>query len=61
MGFAATIGGTRYMFPDLRVLLAKATPRRAGDVLAEIAAADATKRVAAQMALADLPAFPFSR
>jgi ethanolamine ammonia-lyase large subunit len=54
MGFAATIDGTRYMFPDLRVLLAKATPRRAGDVLAEIAAADATERVA-EMALADLP------
>ena len=55
MGFAATAGGTRYVFPDLRVLLAKATPRRAGDVLAEIAASDATERVAAQMALADLP------
>jgi len=55
MGFAAIIGGTRYVFPDLRVLLAKATPRRAGDVLAEIAASDATERVAAQMALADLP------
>src|SRR3954447_1685483 len=55
MGFAATLGGTRYVFPDLRVLLAKATPRRAGDVLAEIAASDATERVAAQMALADLP------
>jgi ethanolamine ammonia-lyase large subunit len=55
MGFAAAISGTRYVFPDLRVLLAKASPRRAGDVLAEIAASDATERVAAQMALADLP------
>ena len=55
MGFAATAGGTRYVFPDLRVLLAKATPLRAGDVLAEIAASDATERVAAQIALADLP------
>ena len=55
MGFATTIGGTRYVFPDVRVLLAKATPRRAGDVLAGIAASDATERVAAQMALADLP------
>ena len=55
MGFAATIGGTRYMFPELRVLLAKASPKRAGDVLAEIAASDATERVAAQIALADLP------
>ena len=55
MGIAATVGGTRYVFPDLRVLLGKATPRRAGDDLAEIAAVDATERVAAQMALADLP------
>jgi ethanolamine ammonia-lyase large subunit len=51
----ATIGGTRYSFPDLRTLLAKATPRRAGDELAGIAAASATERVAAQLALADLP------
>ena len=55
MGIAATVGGTRYVFADLRVLLGKATPRRAGDDLAEIAAVDATERVAAQMALADLP------
>ena len=55
MGFATTLGGTRYVFPDLNGLLAKATPRRAGDALAEIAASDATERVAAQMALADLP------
>jgi ethanolamine ammonia-lyase large subunit len=51
----ATIGGTRYGFPDLRNLMAKATPRRAGDELAGIAAASAAERVAAQMALADLP------
>src|SRR6202521_164886 len=51
----ATIGATRYNFPDLRTLLAKATPRRAGDELAGIAAASATERVAAQLALADLP------
>jgi ethanolamine ammonia-lyase large subunit len=55
MGFAATLGGTRYVFPDLKALLAKATPQRAGDLLAEIAAADGTERVAAQLALADLP------
>jgi ethanolamine ammonia-lyase large subunit len=55
MGFATTLAGTRYVFPDLKVLLAKAAPKRAGDALAEIAASDATERVAAQMALADLP------
>jgi ethanolamine ammonia-lyase large subunit len=55
MAHTATIGGTRYVFADLKTLLAKATPRRAGDMLAGIAAADATERVAAQFALADLP------
>ncbi len=55
MAHTATVGGTRYVFADLKVLLAKATPHRAGDALANIAAADATERVAAQMALADLP------
>jgi ethanolamine ammonia-lyase large subunit len=55
MAHAAAIGGTRYVFADLKTLLAKATPKRAGDMLAGIAAADATERVAAQYALADLP------
>ncbi|HEX5319381.1 MAG TPA: ethanolamine ammonia-lyase subunit EutB [Stellaceae bacterium] len=54
-GYAATVAGTRYNFPDLKTLLARATPLRSGDVLAGIAAADATERVAAQLALADLP------
>ena len=55
MAFFATVGNSRYAFADLKTLLAKATPKRAGDALAEIAAADATERVAAQLALADLP------
>jgi ethanolamine ammonia-lyase large subunit len=55
MGFAANIGNTRYVFADLRELLAKATPLRSGDVLAGLAAASAEERVAAQYALADLP------
>ena len=55
MPYAHTIGGTRYVFADLKTLLASATPQRSGDLLAEIAAADGTERVAAQLALADLP------
>jgi ethanolamine ammonia-lyase large subunit len=55
MGFAQTLGGTRYVFPDLRTLLARATPLRSGDVLAGLAAESAQERVAAQRALADLP------
>src|SRR3954471_18409927 len=55
MGFAQVVGGTRHVFPDLRTLLARATPLRSGDVLAGVAAGSAQERVAAQRALADLP------
>jgi ethanolamine ammonia-lyase large subunit len=55
MPYAHTLAATRYVFDDLRVLLAKATPLRSGDVLAGLAAATAAERVAAQMALADVP------
>jgi ethanolamine ammonia-lyase large subunit len=50
-----TIDGVSYTFDGLKDLLAKATPPRAGDALAGIAAATAVERVAAQMTLADLP------
>jgi ethanolamine ammonia-lyase large subunit len=53
--YAHSVGGTRYRFPDLKTLLARATPRRSGDVLAGVAAASMAERVAAQAALADLP------
>src|ERR1700733_10748924 len=44
-----------YNFDDLRDLMAKASPYRAGDALAGIAAESAEQRAAAQMILADLP------
>jgi ethanolamine ammonia-lyase large subunit len=55
MSFAASLNGTRYVFPDLKALLACASPRRSGDELAGIAAQSDEQRVAAKMALADLP------
>ena len=55
MPFAATIGSTRYVFGDLKELLAKASPPRSGDRLAGIAAETAAECVAAKMALADVP------
>ncbi|MFZ4405757.1 MAG: ethanolamine ammonia-lyase subunit EutB [Paracraurococcus sp.] len=55
MAFAQVVGSTRFVFPDLRALLARATPLRSGDVLAGVAAETAQERVAAQRALADLP------
>lgn len=48
-------GGTTYNFGSLKELMAKASPRRSGDELAGIAAADYQERVAAQMCLADVP------
>jgi ethanolamine ammonia-lyase large subunit len=49
------VGVTTYAFRDLKDLMAKATPARSGDSLAGVAASSAEERVAAQMALADLP------
>lgn len=59
MGYAHTVGATRHVFDDLRTLMARATPLRSGDELAGIAARSAEERVAAQMALADLPLATF--
>lgn len=57
--FVHTVGAHIYRFRDLRDLLAKATPLRSGDLLAGVAAGNAQERVAAQMALADLPLVTF--
>jgi ethanolamine ammonia-lyase large subunit len=53
--FASTLGGQRYVFEDLKTLLARATPARSGDELAGLAAATQVERVAARWALADVP------
>ena len=55
MPYKTTIAGTVFNFADLRDLMAKATPERSGDQLAGIAADGPVQRLAAQMALADLP------
>ena len=55
MSFRHSIRHQVYEFTDLKTLLAKATPARSGDYLAGVAAASAQERVAAQMALADVP------
>jgi ethanolamine ammonia-lyase large subunit len=57
--YATTLQATRYVFPDLRRVMAKATPSRSGDQLAGVAAESAVERVAAQMVLADLPLATF--
>jgi len=55
LAYRATVAGTVHRFDDLKSLMARATPFRSGDALAGVAASTAAERVAAQMALADLP------
>lgn len=55
MAYRHVIGQRAYVFEDLKTLLARASPLRSGDVLAGVAAATYEERVAAQMALADVP------
>ena len=61
MGHAQTVGNHVYRFDDLKALLAKATPPRSGDQLAGIAAGSAEERMAARLALAELPLSTFLR
>jgi len=55
MSYRYTIQNHTYNFDSLKTLLAKASPFRSGDALAGVAAADYKERVAAQLALADVP------
>ncbi|MGJ0507732.1 MAG: ethanolamine ammonia-lyase subunit EutB [Methylocystis sp.] len=57
--YAIDVQGTRYTFPDIKSLMAKATPLRSGDCLAGITAQSEVERIAAQMRLADLPLATF--
>lgn len=55
MKYRQTIGQTVYVFSDLKMLLAKASPFRSGDALAGVCAGSYEERVAAQLTLAELP------
>ena len=55
MVYRHAIDATSYVFPDLRDLMAKASPPRSGDRLAGIAADSARQMIAARIALADVP------
>jgi ethanolamine ammonia-lyase large subunit len=59
MAYNHTAGMRSFQFPDLRTLLAKASPARSGDYLAGVGAEDDTERAAAQLALADTPLTDF--
>ncbi|WP_259067602.1 ethanolamine ammonia-lyase subunit EutB [Mucilaginibacter sp. X4EP1] len=53
--FQYTVRNIVYSFGDLKTLLAKASPYRTGDALAGVCADSYEERVAAQIALADVP------
>ncbi|MCC8407967.1 ethanolamine ammonia-lyase subunit EutB [Mucilaginibacter sp. UR6-1] len=55
MSYRYTIKDRVYRFNNLKDLLAKASPYRSGDVLAGVAAETYEERVAAQIALSDVP------
>ncbi|MCH8332813.1 ethanolamine ammonia-lyase subunit EutB, partial [Candidatus Sumerlaeota bacterium] len=59
MQYKATLSERTWQFKSLRELLAKASPRRSGDELAGVAAASARERVAAQIALSEVPLAQF--
>lgn len=61
MAYRCTIQHITYRFDNLGALLAKASPFRSGDALAGLSAGSYEERVAAQMALADLPLTTFLR
>jgi ethanolamine ammonia-lyase large subunit len=61
MAYQHTIRNTNYTFSDLPTLLAKASPLRSGDVLAGLAADTYEERVAAQLALSNVPLSEFLR
>ena len=53
--YSFTVRDIVYRFADLKTLLAKASPLRTGDALAGVCAESYEERVAAQIALADVP------
>jgi len=53
MSYAAVVHGERFVFADLRELLAKANERKSGDEIAGLAARTERERAAAKAALAD--------
>lgn len=55
MSYAHVLRGQRFRFADLRELMARANEEKSGDKLAGVAAESAQERVAAKLALAEVP------
>jgi ethanolamine ammonia-lyase large subunit len=60
MPYTVTVRGVTHTFPDLRTLLAQASPLRSGDELAGLAAPSAEARAIAQLCLAEVPLSAFA-
>jgi ethanolamine ammonia-lyase large subunit len=59
MAYKTTAGNQTYRFKSLKELMAKASPLRSADQLANIAASSQRERIAAQICLADVPLTKF--
>ncbi|MGA2232462.1 MAG: ethanolamine ammonia-lyase subunit EutB [Tepidisphaeraceae bacterium] len=57
--YSTKLASAHYSFSDLKEVMAKASPLRSGDCLANLAAANAKERVAAQTVLAEVPLLQF--
>ena len=55
MKYHFSVRNYNYIFADLKTLLAKASPFRTGDALAGLSASSNEERIAAQLALSDVP------
>lgn len=55
MSYQIHLRHAHFSWPDLKTLLARATPLRSGDVLSGVAAESLQERVAAQMCLSEVP------
>ena len=53
--YKTTLSGQVWRFDSLKTLMAKASPARSGDALAGVIATSAEERMAAKMALAEVP------
>jgi len=59
MAYRHTVSGHTWQFPDLKTLMARASPLRSGDMLAGLAAETAVERMAARLCLAEVPLHRF--
>uniref|UniRef100_UPI0025E56D4E ethanolamine ammonia-lyase subunit EutB n=1 Tax=Algoriphagus sp. TaxID=1872435 RepID=UPI0025E56D4E len=55
MVYQHTIGNFNFTFPDLKTVLAKASPEKSGDQMAGLAATNEQERIAAKLVLAEIP------